>query len=223
VCFFAKTHCLAKEQGRPTILPVRLAYREPFQYPLSAYLNHINYAFWQDDEDTPRLIGELRQAISGGELTIDEQSRPVLIQISEPLEIPGGAMDVRSKFYVERPCDRIALETIERQGTTITIEEPGQTGKSSLLRRITDAAEEADKQVAFLDFQQFGKSALADEDTFFRLFCTLVTDELEMDDRVDDYWQKSLTNPLRCTRYVSRYLLKELGCPLVVAMDKVKS
>src|SRR6266702_1801990 len=33
-------HRLSKEQsGRPCILPVRLAYREPFNYPLSAYLN----------------------------------------------------------------------------------------------------------------------------------------------------------------------------------------
>src|SRR5262249_38152084 len=40
-------HRLAKEQaGRPIILPVRLAYRTPFTYPLSAYLHQINYAFW---------------------------------------------------------------------------------------------------------------------------------------------------------------------------------
>ena len=41
-------HHVAKEQGgRPMILPVRLAYLEPFKYPLSAYLNGINWAFWQ--------------------------------------------------------------------------------------------------------------------------------------------------------------------------------
>jgi hypothetical protein len=42
-------HRLAQEQdGRPAMLPVRLAYREPFQYPLSAYLNPINWALWQN-------------------------------------------------------------------------------------------------------------------------------------------------------------------------------
>jgi hypothetical protein len=56
-------HRLAKEQaGKPAILPVRLAYREPFQYPLSAYLDPINWAFWDCPTDTGRLIDELAQA-----------------------------------------------------------------------------------------------------------------------------------------------------------------
>ena len=43
-----------------------------------------------------------------------------------------------------------------------------------------------------------------------------------MADRVDEYWQMPLGNSQRCTRYVGRYLLKELGCPLVLAMDEVE-
>ena len=36
---------LTKSQGgRPVILPIRLAYRAPFPYPLSAYLDAINWA-----------------------------------------------------------------------------------------------------------------------------------------------------------------------------------
>ena len=48
VAEIAKAYHLTKSQdGRPRILPVRLAYREPFQYPLSAYLDAISWAFWQ--------------------------------------------------------------------------------------------------------------------------------------------------------------------------------
>lgn len=46
-------HHLGKQHGKPMILPVRLAYREPFTYPLSAYLNGINWAFWESPADTP--------------------------------------------------------------------------------------------------------------------------------------------------------------------------
>ena len=230
-------HRLAKEQeGRPAILPVRLAYREPFQYPLSAYLNPINWALWQSYEDTPRLIGELMQAISGGVLTIDEQSKANAIQLGEPspipvplasaqpprLETPEGTMDPQSAFYVERPGDRVALEAIKRQGVTITIKGPRQMGKSSLLIRTIDAAVKAGKRFVLLDFQLLDRSALTDADTFFRQFCTWLTDELEMEDRVDDYWKTFLGNSQRCRRYVSRYLLRE-GCPLVLAMDEVES
>src|SRR5262245_25819369 len=178
-------HRLAEEQGgRPALLPVRLAYREPFQYPLSAYLNPINWALWQSHEDTPRLMEELTHAISGGALTLDERSKANILQATasssmpaplasaQParLEMPEGTMDPQSAFYVERTGDRIALEAIERQGVTITIIGPRQMGKSSLLIRTMEAAAKAGKRVAFLDFQLFDKSALTDAHTFFRQF-----------------------------------------------------
>jgi hypothetical protein len=231
-------HHLAKSQsGRPIILPVRLAYQEPFLYPLSAYLNGINWAFWKDEEDTPRLIAELLQAVSGGALAIsEEKSKADLIQKSQPsllprpfpsaqpvsLEMPEGTMESQSAFYVERSSDALTLETIERQGVTITIKGPRQMGKSSLLIRTINTAVNAGKRVALLDFQLFDKAALTNADLFFRQFCTWLTDELEMTDKVDEYWNMPLGNSQRCTRYVGRYLLKEFGNPIVLAMDEVE-
>jgi pSer/pThr/pTyr-binding forkhead associated (FHA) protein len=231
-------HRLGKEQGgRLRILPVRLAYRDPFPYPLSAYLDHINWAYWKGEEFTPLLIDELMQAIAGGALSLDKKAKSELLQKTklstqlEPLpaaqpvqlEMPEGTMDPESKFYVERDGDRIALSTIERQGVTITIKAPRQMGKSSLLIRVMQAAQKAGKRVVFLDFQLFDKSTLTDADIFFRQFCTFISDELEMEDRSGEYWQMPLGNSQRCTRYVERCLLKELGEPLVLAMDEVES
>ncbi|MEH2161464.1 MAG: AAA-like domain-containing protein [Nostoc sp.] len=231
-------HHLAKsQQGCPMILPVRLAYQEPFVYPLSAYLNGINWAFWKDAEDTPRLIDELLQAVSGGALAIgEEKSKAELLQISQPsslpppfpsaqpvsLEMPEGTMESQSDFYVERSSDALALQTIERQGVTITIKGPRQMGKSSLLIRTINTAVNAGKQVALLDFQLFDKAALTNAELFFRQFCTWLTDELDMTDKVDEYWNMPLGNSQRSTRYVGRYLLKEFGKPLVLAMDEVE-
>lgn len=161
-------HNLAQLQGgKPAILPVRLKYRQPFQYPLSAYLNDINWAFWQGQEDTPRLITELSQAICGGHLSIGAVQAKAEILLQNPpsilprpfpsaqpvsLEMPEGTMECDSKFYIERSSDFIALEAIRRQGVTITIKGPRQMGKSSLLIRTADAAVGADKQVATNSF-----------------------------------------------------------------------
>ena len=140
------------QSGQPTILPIRLAYRQPFQYPLSAYLNHINWAYWSDEQDTPHLIEELKQAISGSksskELSFSTQQKTELLLSNAPefsdlprpspsaqpgaLEIPEGTMKLKSAFYVEREADRIALNTIIQQGVTISIKGPRQVGKSSL-------------------------------------------------------------------------------------------
>ncbi len=104
---------------------------------------------------------------------------------------------------------------------TITIKGPRQVGKSSLLIRTMEAAVNAGKCIAFLDFQLFDKAALTDAELFFRQFCIWLTDILEMPDRVDEYWNTPLGNSQRCTRYMQRYILKELGNPLVLAMDEV--
>ncbi len=230
-------HRLAQEQGdHPVILPVRLAYKEPFAYPLSAYLNQINWASWESSADTPRLIEELQRAISGGVLPIDAQAQPGLLQPSPPntfpkplaaaqplrLEQPGGTIDLESSFYVERPGDKIALEAaIAQQGVTTIIKAPRQMGKSSLLIRMMQAAQDAGKRVAFLDFQLFEKSTLNDPDCFYRQFCSAITDALDLDDLTDEYWRLPLGNSRRCLKYLGRYVLEKLNAPLLLAMDEV--
>ncbi|MDO9299812.1 MAG: toll/interleukin-1 receptor domain-containing protein, partial [Anaerolineales bacterium] len=58
-------HHHGKAYGKPAILPVRLAYTEPLVYPISAYLNPLQWALWDSDADTLRLIAELQRAVSG--------------------------------------------------------------------------------------------------------------------------------------------------------------
>ena len=230
-------HHLAQEHnGQPVILPVRVAYQAPFKYPLSAYLNEINWTSWEGLKDTPGLIEELQQAIAGRELRIKtEASKSDLLQpvpatelpppnyAAQPnlLELPEGTMDPESVLYVDRASDQIALETIQRQGVTITIKGPRQMGKSSQLIRIMNAAMQAGKTVAFLDFQLFDKADLTHADRFFPQFCSWLTDELELEDKVADYWHSTLSNSQCCTRYLGRYLLKALDTPLMLAMDEV--
>jgi len=240
-------HELARSGGKPAILPVRLAYREPFQYPLSAYLDPINWAFWEGPQDTPALIAELQQALSGEALSIaTPQRKAEVMEINPPptmprpspsaqiprsgkqkrampLELPEGTMAPESQFYVARTLDDVALNAVGQQGVTLTIKGPRQMGKSSLLSRVITAAVNQGKQVAYLDFQIFDKASLSDTDTFFPEFCAWLTDELDLEDQVDDYWKRRLSNTQRCTRYVGKYLLPALDTPLVLAMDEVET
>jgi hypothetical protein len=232
-----------QQGGRPAILPVRVANHEPFRYPLNLYLDRLNWAAWEQPEQTPQLVNELTRAIEGGHLgaaspDAQQQLRNStgsggLVQplpAAEPfrltsleLELPGGTMESQSRFYIERDSDNRALEAIRRPGITITLKGPRQMGKSSLLNRIVEAAYASGKRIALLDFQQFGRSALADADLFFSQFCSWLSDQLELEDRVEEHWQKPLGNNQRCTSYVGRYLLPQLGQPLLVAMDEVET
>jgi hypothetical protein len=231
-------HRLSKLQGKPQLLPVRAAFQVPFAYPLSAYLNGINWAVWDSPADIDRLLQELRQAIAGGNLAIHtEASKPDQAQAVAPsasalpfpfpaaqiptLEPPEGTMAAESQFYVERADDYKALSAIQRPGVTITIKAPRQMGKSSLLIRIVDAAMQAEKRVVFLDFQLLDHMALTDADRFLRQFCQEITHQVELDSRVEEFWRKDVSSIQRCTDYLQMYVLKALKSPLLLAMDEV--
>lgn len=222
--------------GKPCILPVRAAYTQPFAYPLNAYLNHINWAVWDSEADTVRLAHELLMAIAGGELSVaDVKAKAAVLQLSAPsaiprpyafadvtlLERPEGTMDPESKFYVERPGDETCHRELRRQGVTIVIKAPRQMGKSSLLVRTTEQAKRAEKVVAFLDFQLLDESSLNAPDIFFKTFCHWLADELNLDDQVDDFWKSGLGHVQRCTKYISRFVLKAVDRPIALAMDEV--
>jgi hypothetical protein len=212
-------------------LPVRLAYRQPFPLPLSLYLNALNWSFWRSAVDTPRIIAELTEAITGGVLPIDERLKPYLLQPEPilpptspqpaPLELPEGAMETHSPFYIMRPGDQAALEEVRRPGVTLTIKGPRQAGKSSMLMRLAEAATQQGKRVVILDFQLFDQEAFKDAESFFRQFCVWLTDELAAGDPAAAYRQNALDNSQDCTRYVERYLLKAAKQPLLLAMDGV--
>ena len=231
-------HRLAKEHsGRPIILPVRLNYREAFNYPLSAYLNQINWAFWGGSEDTDQLMRELSLAIGGEELSIRETDKSQLLTTSKSnalpqplplaqpvlLDLPEGTMDAESHFYVERQSDKVAFNTMAKRGQTLVIKGPRQMGKSSLLIRAMAEAANQGKRIAFLDFQLFDKAAVMNGDIFFRRFCSCLSEVLELDDQVEEYWELPLGNVYHCTRYVKGHILRQVDEPLVLAMDEVDS
>lgn len=226
----------SENDGRPAILPIRINYRKPFSYPLSAYLDGLNWAYWDTDEDTRDLISVIESAVAGSGLKPKEEPTsweihngdtghiPAPLAAAQPsqLELPEGTMDPQSAYYIIRPEDLVAQSAASRQGVTITIKGPRQMGKSSLLMRTMTQAMKAGKKIVFLDFQLFDAAALADSDTFYRQFCTWLTDELDLEDKVEEYWRRPLGNSQRCTRYVGRHLLKSIESPVFLAMDEVE-
>jgi hypothetical protein len=236
---------LQKVQGRPRLLPVRLAYRESLPYPLSAYLNPINWAKWDNPADTPRLIAELERAIGGEELG-DASSSPAasadtpspasppapattapLLPPPSPhapvasLEPAEGTMTAESRFYIERDGDRAVKRTLQRQGVTITIKGPRQMGKSSLLNRVIQQALAAGREPVYIDFQQFDQGVLSDADLFYPQFCQVIVEQLGLADGTAQAWSGGGGNNQRASRYLQNQVLRELNRPLLLAMDEV--
>lgn len=229
-------HHTGKANGKPAILPVRLAYAASLVYPISAYLNPLQWALWDSESDTPGLIAELQRAVSGGSLpskTTDAKAvAPTLDEIPtayanippRDLGSPEGTMPHQSLFYIERDSDLDASQALhEINGVTITIKGPRQMGKSSLLNRLMADGSKRGMKAAFIDFQMIENSAIENADIFYRQFCSLLSWEFEVEDRTEEFWKNPLGQVQKTTNYVTKLLLKELqDTQLLLAMDEVE-
>jgi hypothetical protein len=228
-------HNFCRTRNQPVILPVRVCYRQRFKYPLNAYLDPINWAIWDTEADTVRLINELLTAISGGQLSLaDVEAKMAVLQPEEKgeypqphafadpiqLEKPGGTMDPESKYYIIRDADQICEKELKSQGVTIVIKAPRQVGKSSLMVRSISQAVQNGKKVAFLDFQLLANDLLSNSAAFYKTFCHWIVNELEIEDRVEEKWSAYLPDTLSCTNYVKKQVLGKLKKPVILAIDE---
>jgi hypothetical protein len=211
----------------PRILPVRLAFDGPLPYPLSAYLDKIQYASWTCAADTPRLLRELLDVVGGDRPPSSGSAGPPAAGVAylppayaAPLPVPGGTLDVDDPWYLPRPTDATALSLIRQSGQTLTIKGPRQMGKSSLLMRTVRAGMELGKRVALLDFQLVDEDGKAHADLFFRRFGSWIAEQLDLPDSVDKFWNAGYSSPQNCTRYVEQHILEPLGGPCIVAIDE---
>lgn len=140
------------------------------------------------------------------------------------LEVPDGAVRPKSRFYVERNEDRFVKDSLlngQTTGVTITIKGPRFVGKSSLLMRLDYEAAELNKHVVIINCHDFERAVLQNIDTFLEQFCTLVSDELGLENLTRTYWERPSGSIARCKRYMSHHILNQLDKPLVLALDSV--
>ena len=243
-------HQRGKTYGQPRILPVRLAYTDPLPYRLGAYLEPLPYALWQSESDNEPLAQAILEAINsaaplpqesvqfpgvGAGATVSEDGRvvsdeetmpPPLPEIDprfiEELEVPGGTVKLRSRFYVERRADDQLRREVLKSGTTTTIRAPRQTGKSSLLVRGVHHARENGRKVVHLDFQRIDPDHLQDHDIFLRCFAEMVVRKLRLKQAdLEEAWRGSIGSQDKLTYLWEDYILPETEAPIVLAMDEV--
>ena len=87
-------------------------------------------------------------------------------------------------------------------GALIRVKAPRQMGKTSLLSRILHYAVGQGQQTAELSFQLADAKCLKDLDLCLKWFCSKVTHELNLANRVQDYWQDDFLGAKdKCSTY----------------------
>ncbi|HAG84592.1 MAG TPA: molecular chaperone Tir, partial [Cyanobacteria bacterium UBA12227] len=133
-----------------------------------------------------------------------------------------GQVELASAFYVERPSieDR-CYEAIAKPGSLIRIKAPRQMGKTSLMARILHHATQQGYATVPLTFQLADSKLFTDLDRFLQWFCAFISLELQLPDRLADYWNGIFASKVSCRSYFERYLLANMTNPLVLGLDEV--
>ncbi|MBD2692341.1 AAA-like domain-containing protein [Anabaena catenula] len=135
---------------------------------------------------------------------------------------PSGAVPLDSPFYIERAAiEKQVDEEIRKPGALVRIKAPREMGKTSLLLRILDYATHQGYRTVSLNLEQIDDAILNDLNRFLRWLCANVTRQLQLEPKLEDYWDEDIGSKISCSLYFRHHLLKQIDTPLVLALDEV--
>lgn len=150
--------------------------------------------------------------------------RPDLIADEHKINLAAtGKFDGLSlSDYVERPpLEQTCYDAIVKPGGLIRIRSPKKMGKTLLLQKVLNYAISQGYQTVELKFGNPQILRLSDAD-FCQWFCSLVSQQLNLQNKLDEYW----TSPIfttGCTEYFQSYLLSGIESNLVLALDQFEA
>ncbi len=135
---------------------------------------------------------------------------------------PSGAVPLNSPFYIERsPIEEQVYEEINKPGALIRIKAPKEMGKTSLLLRILDHAVKQNYHTVTINFNQIDCAILEDLDRFLRFLCATTTQQLNLESKLEEYWDDDIGSKVSCSIYFRCYILEQVNSPLVLAFDEL--
>lgn len=138
------------------------------------------------------------------------------------LELPEGPVSLDSAFYIERPpIEALCYEAIVKPGALIRLRAPSLMGKTSLKNRILAHTAKQGYHLVRLNFDQVDESKLSNLNQLLRWLCATVTQQLQLESKLNLYWDEDCGAKVSCTLYFQGYVLEQLDRPLVLALDEV--
>ncbi len=135
---------------------------------------------------------------------------------------PSGSVPLESQFYIERsPFEEQIYQEISKPGALIRVKAPREMGKTSLLLRIIDYANRLGYRTISLNLEQVEGNTLNNLNQFLRWLCANSARLLQLQPKLDDYWDEDLGSKISSTLYFQDYLLESTNTPLILALDEV--
>jgi AAA-like domain len=136
---------------------------------------------------------------------------------------PNGSIPLGSYFYIKRfKMEEKLYEEICGPGALIRIKAPNEMGKTFLLIRLLDYAKHQNYCTVCLNLEQVEQSILGDLNQFLRWLCANISHRLNIEPKLDEYWDDDVGSKVSCTLYFRNYILQQIESPLVLALDDLQ-
>ncbi|CEJ42199.1 AAA-like domain-containing protein [Umezakia ovalisporum] len=138
------------------------------------------------------------------------------------LEFPNSPVSLSSRLYITRPpIEELVYTEITTPGSVICIQAPKKMGKSSLILRVIARAQHQGFRTVSLDFQQADQAVFGSLDKFLRWLCANVSRELQLEPKLNDYWDEDMGSKVSCSIYFQKYLLSAAKNPLLLILNEI--
>ena len=228
-------HAASQERdGKPRILPVRIAYEGRLPQDLGDILDAIQYSLWNSPDDDARVLDEITRVLTMSDADEEADEEPFRISAvpsaepagvlpsSEPTFHPaGGAMPLDSALYITRSTDAEVATALHRRDSIVLIKGARQMGKTSLLARGLQHARDAGYQVIRTDMQKLNASQLVSPEELYMSLGEDIADQLDLEVYPDDVWRPRRGPSTNFDRYLSRQVLHKAQTHVVWALDEV--
>jgi hypothetical protein len=150
-------------------------------------------------------------------------SPPINSYHNELPPYPSGSVPLNSPYYVENiPIGSQIYREISKPGALIRIKAPMEMGKTSLLSRIVEYTKCNGFRTVTLNFkEQLEREILSDLNRFLRWLCANISRQLQIEPRLDEYWDEEIGCKISCSYYLRNYVLEQVDCPIILALDEV--
>ena len=144
-------------------------------------------------------------------------------QLVTKVNFPEGSVPLNSNLYQKRNhVESFCYEAIAKEGLLIRIKGPKLMGKTSLMVRILAQGQSLNYRKVYLDLSSVERGIIRNLDKFLRWLCLMVGRQLELENRLQDYWDTEILGSNdTCTVYFEEYLLPAIDHPFVLGLDDV--
>jgi hypothetical protein len=151
------------------------------------------------------------------------QNRPKPYVNPADLIRPGGAMDVDSRFYIQRAADKDVFDDVKKHRGIVTIRGPRQTGKTSLMLRTYMNVRRMDNPLrsVLIDFQALTPDDLNTLNTIWRAIAVKADAQLELEGWEAESWRTKSNYDRNLSRFLDRFVFANDDTPVLLCMDEV--